>query len=490
VSLDAIHTDFSSPEQDAGDDGAGEVANDMNSGIDFRRLRMHGGAVHTSGPVLYWMHRAFRSRDNWALLHAAQQARYLGVPLAVAFCLAPTFLDATLRQYDFFLNGLEETARSLAEANIPLILRSGDPAEEMVRLCTELTPALVATDFDPLRVKRQWLRTVTGHVRCPVHEVDSRNIVPAWIASDRREFMAKTFRPRIHRHLQDFLTVVPPLQPHPHAWPTLPGSLDFPALRARLRVDRSVQPVSWPRSGEAAAWDTLDTFLRERLAGYGQRNDPNQSVCSNLSPFLHFGMISSHAIVLEIGRRGLHGEVVDSFIEELVVRRELADNFCLHTPDYDQISGFPEWAQRTLARHRHDPRPYVYDDAQFDRAQTHDPLWNAAQHQLVASGKMAGYMRMYWAKKILEWSEDPAEALRIAIWLNDRYALDGRETNGYSGIAWSIGGVHDRGWTERPIFGTIRSMSEAGCRRKFDVNRYIHTWTPGQPSLFPASRTL
>jgi deoxyribodipyrimidine photo-lyase len=462
----------------------------MNSLLNPRRIREHNGSPLQTGPVFYWMHREFRARDNWALLHARVQGMRLGAPVAVVFCMAPSFLGATIRQFDFLLGGLEETAQHLAAANIPLILRSGDPAAEMVRLCTEAAPSLVVTDFDPLRIKRQWLQTLLSQCRCPVHEVDSRNIVPAWIASDRREFMAKTFRPRIHRHLHEFLTPFPVLTPHPHRWPSTPTGLDFPTLRAQLRVDTSVRPVAWLQPGETAGWATLDTFLRERITHYGQRNDPNQSVCSNLSPSLHFGMISAQAIVLELQRRGLQGEAVDAFIEELVVRRELADNFCLHTPDYDQTTGFPEWAQQTLARHRSDPRPYLYSDEQFDRAQTHDPLWNAAQHQLTVSGTMAGYLRMYWAKKILEWSEGPTQALRIAIQLNDRYALDGRETNGYTGIAWSIGGVHDRGWTERPIFGTIRSMTESGCRRKFDVNRYIRTWTPGQPSLFPASLTL
>ena len=176
---------------------------------------------------------------------------------------------------------------------------------------------------------------------------------------------------------------------------------------------------------------------------------------------------------------------MDSFIEELVVRRELSDNFCLYTADYDQVSGFPDWARRTLEDHRKDRRTYTYSLEQFDRAQTHDPLWNAAQQQLTISGAMHGYMRMYWAKKILEWTPDASEALRIAIHLNDRYALDGRESNGYTGIAWSIGGVHDRGWTRRPIFGTIRYMNDSGARRKFDVQQYIRTWSGQQhPSLF------
>ena len=296
--------------------------------------------------------------------------------------------------------------------------------------------------------------------------------------------MARTIRPKIHRLLPEMLTPFPELPPHPHPWSTRPPSLDFASLHAGLRVDGSVGPVDWLQPGEAAAHDMLSTFLDHRLDSYDKRNDPNQEVCSDLSPYLHFGMISAQAVVLEIKRRGLYGEQIDSFVEELVVRRELSDNFCLYTADYDQVSGFPQWAQQTLDKHRNDPRTYLYSLEQFAGAATHEPLWNAAQQQLVSRGAMHGYMRMYWAKKILEWTPDAAEALRIAIFLNNRYALDGRESNGYTGIAWSLGGVHDRGWGERPIFGTIRYMNEAGARRKFDVPRYIRTWLGTQPSLF------
>lgn len=457
----------------------------MDTVVDPRRVRQYNQATLSSRPVLYWMHREFRARDNWGLLQARQEALRLKRPVAVVFCLAPAFLDATLRQYDFLLRGLEETARHLHEANIPLLIRCGDPAESMMRLCAKIRPALVVTDFDPLRIKRQWLDVLTSQHQVAVHEVDSRNIVPAWIASDHREFMAKTFRPRLHRQLADFCRPFPELPPHPIAWPTQINAPDFRTLRSTLRVDTSVQPVAGRLAGEAAAHAVLSEFLAQRLERYDRRNDPNADACSGLSPYLHFGMIASQSVVLAIRQQGLKGDNVDGFLEELIVRRELSDNFCLYTPQYDQVAGFPEWAQRTLALHQRDKRQYLYTENQFDRATTHDPLWNAAQHQLLATGTIHSYLRMYWAKKILEWSAEPAEALRIAIRLNDRYALDGRDTNGYTGIAWSIGGVHDRGWNERPIFGTIRYMNEAGARRKFDVNRYIRTWLPEQPSLFP-----
>ncbi|MGE4561247.1 MAG: deoxyribodipyrimidine photo-lyase [Desulfobulbus sp.] len=452
--------------------------------VDPRRIRRYNGSTVRQGPVLYWMHREFRARNNWALLHAREEALRLQAPLAVAFCMALGSPGATLRQFDFLLRGLEDTAPSLLQDGIPLVLRSGEPEQEIIRLCSELQPCLVVTDFDPLRRKRQGLQALLKHQPAPVHEVDARNIVPAWIASSHREFMARTIRPKIHRLLPEFLTPFPLPPPHPHRWREQPPSLGFADLHAALLVDTSVAPVRRLQPGESSARRVLDTFLGKRLAEYNHRNDPNKTVCSGLSPYLHFGMISAQAVVLELTSRGLQGDNVDSFVEELVVRRELSDNFCLYTTDYDQVAGFPDWAQRTLEQHRKDPRSFLYGREQFERAETHDPLWNAAQRQLVLSGTMHGYMRMYWAKKILEWTPDAAEALRIAILLNDRYALDGHDSNGYTGIAWSIGGVHDRGWRERPIFGTIRYMNESGARRKFDVQQYIRAWSERQPPLF------
>ena len=256
---------------------------------------------------------------------------------------------------------------------------------------------------------------------------------------------------------------------------------------ATLRVDARVGPVDWLKPGETEARATLDRFLGERLVAYGERNDPNTAVSSGLSPYLHFGMISAQRVLLRLREGGFRGEQAEAFAEELVVRRELADNFVLHTEAYDQVAGFPSWARQTLAQHARDPRPHLYDEEVLEAAATKDALWNAAQQQMVRTGKMHSYMRMYWAKKILEWSPDAATALRVAIRQNDRYSLDGRDSNGYTGIAWSIGGVHDRGWTERPVFGKIRYMNDRGAARKFDVKQYIRTWAPAQGELFPAA---
>ena len=455
--------------------------------MDPRRLHRYHQDHPAVGPVLYWMHRDVRAGDNWALIHARAEALRRQVPLAVVFALAPRFLDATLRAYDFLLRGLAETAATLRRDNIPLIVRVGDPAVEVRQLCTTFRPGLVVTDFDPLRVKRQWLRALIDWGGVAVHEVDARNLVPCWLASDRREFMARTLRPKLHRLLPDFLVPFPPQKPHPFSWPRSWPEPDFTTLRGELRIDTAVSPVTWITPGETAARAALERFLDQRLTRYHQRNDPNVPVCSDLSPYLHFGMIAAQRVALAVQARGAGSEQAEAFLEELVVRRELADNFCFHTEAYDRVEGFPAWSRQTLERHRSDPRPALYHEAEFEAARTHDPLWNAAQRQMVGTGKMHGYLRMYWAKKILEWTETPEQAMAIAVRLNDRYSLDGRDSNGYAGIAWAIGGVHDRGWAERPVFGSIRYMNDRGAARKFDVKRYIQTWTDGQMALFPAA---
>jgi deoxyribodipyrimidine photo-lyase len=427
------------------------------------------------GPILYWMHRDFRAMDNWGLIHARQQALSSGQPLAVVFCLSPAFAEATRVHFDFLLQGLQETARTLKQDGIPFFALQGNPGAEVARFARDHKAALVVTDFDPLRIKTVWIHDLLQACDQPVHEVDSRNIVPARIASSKREFMARTIRPKIKRLLPEFLDEFPVFASHPHPWPTACPPPDFLTLKAALRSGARPQTLS-VEPGERSARVILDKFLHDKLPRYMHRNDPNQDVCSGLSAHLHFGMISSQRVALETLVHGSPGEQADAFLEELIVRREIADNYCLHTPDYDSVSGFPAWAQETLHKHRRDPRPAVYSPEEFENAKTHEPLWNAAQTQMLRTGKMHGYLRMYWAKKILEWSPSAADALRTAMVLNDRYSLDGRDSNGYTGIAWSIGGVHDRGWTERPVFGKIRYMNLAGARRKFDVDRFVRSW--------------
>ncbi len=438
------------------------------------RLRPLREGLYSGGPVVYWLSRDQRAQDNWALFHAQQLALEHQAPLAVVFTLVPQFLGAARRQYDFLLRGLQETARLLEEHRIPFFLLQGEPGEVLPAFLTAHRVGALVADFDPLRLKRQWQAQVGERIAIPFWQVDAHNIVPCWLASPKLEFAAHTLRPKIQRLLPEFLTDLPPLQEHPIPWPGAAPAIDWGRLLAGVQADPQVAPVTWCRPGAAAAREQLQTFLDERLARYHlDRNDPTRHGLSDLSPYLHFGQIAAQRVAWEVRRAQAPDEAKQAFLEELIVRRELADNFCYYNPDYDQVAGFPAWAQQTLADHRQDRREYTYTLQEWEAARTHDDLWNAAQLEMVRRGKMHGYLRMYWAKKILEWSASPEEALATAIYLNDRYELDGRDPNGYVGVAWSIGGVHDRPWGERPVFGKIRYMNRAGCQRKFNVAAYI-----------------
>jgi len=261
---------------------------------------------------------------------------------------------------------------------------------------------------------------------------------------------------------------------------------DWATAHAHVKAKEFGPPLQF-EPGEAAAHRVLESFIAERLRGYAaKRGFPDSDHQSGLSPYLHFGQISAQRVVLSVQHSGAPQDDIDDFINEAVVWRELSDNFCSFVPGYASVAGFPDWARASLEQHAGDPREVVYSLEQFESADTHDALWNAAQNELVQTGKMHNYLRMYWAKKILEWSESPAEAMRIAVLLNDRYELDGRESNGYAGIAWAIGGVHDRPWQERPVYGKIRYMNYNGAKRKFDVDAYIRRVHPdgAEPSLF------
>lgn len=439
-----------------------------------KRIKILKAGALPTGPVVYWMSRDQRVRDNWALWFAQEQAAKQKVPLAVVFCLAPQFLGATFRQYAFMLKGLREVAQNLGEKHIPFFLLQGAPEVEIPVFIRKYGVGGLITDFDPLRLKRQWQEAVAQKIDIPFFQVDAHNIVPCWAASDKPEYGAYTLRPKIRRALPDFLEEFPRVQKQEAGWGEPVAPIDWAGILTGLSVDRAVPEVSGCQPGEKAARAALKDFLENRLAAYPQaRNDPNREGQSHLSPYLHFGQISAQRIALAVQDANALPEAKEAFLEELIVRRELADNFCYYNSAYDSFAGFPQWAQKTLDEHRHDPREYLYTLEQFDQARTHDDLWNAAQREMVHTGKMHGYLRMYWAKKILEWTPSPEEALKNAIYLNDRYELDGRDPNGYTGIAWSLGGVHDRAWGERKVCGKIRYMSYNGCKAKFNVAAYV-----------------
>jgi deoxyribodipyrimidine photo-lyase len=443
--------------------------------VDKTRIRALNDLPHQEGPVIYWMQRDQRVNDNWALLYAQERAMAMKQPLAVVFCLLPQFLDAMIRQYQFMIDGLQEVEKNLGRLAIPFYILQGEPTEMLPRFLEEFKAGSLITDFNPLNIPLSWKKKLSQTLSVPFFEVDAHNIIPCWIASNKQEFGARTLRPKISKIIKDYLVDYPSLLKHPFPLCSPETMLSWNDHSKSLQVDRSVKPVQGFFPGEKAAMDTLDQFLNNRAGEYGtDRNFPEKEGQSGLSPYLHFGQISAQRIGLEIMSRNMVTGSKNAFLEELIVRKELADNYCYYNPNYDRFEGFPAWAQKTLNEHRGDPREYCYSPDQFENAETHDDLWNAAQKEMVKTGKMHGFMRMYWAKKILEWTASPEESQAVAIWLNDKYELDGRDPNGYSGIAWSIGGVHDRPWGRRPVFGMIRYMNYNGCLRKFNVKAYLN----------------
>ncbi|KAI3792567.1 hypothetical protein L2E82_06450 [Cichorium intybus] len=435
------------------------------------------------GPVVYWMFRDQRLRDNWALIHAVDQANRLNVPVAVAFNLFDQFLGAKARQLGFMLRGLQQLHNEIEETlQIPFFLFQGEAVETIPSFLQECGASLLVTDFSPLRQVRGWKEEIIKRVSdsVSIHEVDAHNIVPLWITSNKLESAARTIRPKIDNLLPDYLIDFPPLKPQSRIWPGGNRSIDWETLIADVvRKGDEVPEIDWCKPGEVAALETLmgneNGFLTTRLKNYAtDRNNPSKQAISGLSPYIHFGQISAQRCAFEARKlHKAHPQAVDVFLRELIVFRELSDNFCYYQPLYDSLQGAWDWARNTLMEHALDKRQHLYTREQLENAQTADNLWNASQLEMVHYGKMHGFMRMYWAKKILEWTNSPQEALEIAIYLNDKYHIDGRDPNGYVGCMWSICGVHDHGWQERPVFGKIRIMTYAGCKRKFDVDGYI-----------------
>jgi deoxyribodipyrimidine photo-lyase len=438
------------------------------------RLRVLKEGISKDGPVVYWMSRDQRVPDNWALLYAQEAALDRKTPLLVVFSVAHEFLGATMRQYRFMLKGLGALQERLSALNIPFFLLFGSPDLQITHFIGTNHAALLITDFDPLRIKRTWKEAVCYEVNIPVYEVDAHNIVPCWKASLKQEYGAFTIRPKIRRLLREYLEPFPSVIKHPFSWKGVVRPIDWAAVGCSVTADRNVTEITGLMPGEETATSALMKFIQERLPSYDKdRNDPNKPGQSGLSPYLHFGQLSAQRIALEVDGLNIQSETKAAFVEELIVRRELSDNFCFYSDVYDRFEGFPLWARKSLNEHRDDPRPYLYSLSQFEGGETHDDLWNACQLEMVMRGKMHGYLRMYWAKKILEWTASPEEAIEIAIYLNDKYELDGRDPNGYTGIAWAIGGVHDRPWATRKVFGSVRYMSYNGCKTKFDVKKYI-----------------
>lgn len=444
--------------------------------VDVRRVRGLNDRAAAGGPVIYWMSRDQRATDNWALLYAQEKALERGVPLYVVFNLFRIAGRANTRQYRFMFRGLKEVEESFAQHNIPFQVLFGAPEKVIPGFVSKHKVGEVVVDFSPLRYARDRRTAVAKQLSCALTEVDAHNIIPVWQASDKEEFAAYTFRPKVRRLLREYLTEFPKLKKHPHNGSVSVAVTDWDSYLKKLSLEE-INDTAFV-SGEKAALKHLKSFITSRLDTYHEdRNDPTKNAVSGLSPYLHFGQISPQRVAYEVQNAFENNkDAREAFLEELVVRRELADNYCFYNKNYDKVEGAHAWAQKTILEHKDDVREYIYTKEQLENAETHDDLWNAMQLQMVNEGKMHGWCRMYWAKKILEWTPDVQTAVDIGLYLNDKYELDGMDPNGVVGVVWSMCGVHDRAWNERPIFGKIRYMNYAGAKRKFDIKAYIERY--------------
>jgi deoxyribodipyrimidine photo-lyase len=443
---------------------------------DPRLTTRRSGAPDPDGRcVVYWMQRAQRASDNPALNTAIEAGNRLGKPVVVFFQLLPHSHHANLRHYQFLVQGLGELGSELKKRRVGWVMRRY-PQHGLLRFCAEVRPCLVIGDENPLKQAELSKAKIAAKIHLPFWTVDADVIVPTRLLG-KEHYAARTIRPKIHQRLDEFLKPVK----NPAAkilWQSSSGAASLAPdadLLDGFPIDRSIAPSRHFRGGSAQARHCLQRFLRSRLKGYATlRNKPDLDGTSQLSPYLHFGQIGVHAPALAVQQADAPAEDRKAYLEELIVRRELAINFVRYNANYDNFDGCEPWADVTQRKHARDPRRYLYSERQFENAETHDPLWNAAQKQMVLTGWMHGYLRMYWAKKILEWTESPQAAFEIAVRLNDRYELDGRDPNGYAGIAWAIVGKHDRAWgPERPVYGKIRYMSYESTSRKFNSKAYI-----------------
>lgn len=459
--------------------------------------------------VLYWMQAAQRLYYNPALEAAAQTAAFRGLPLLVVFCVDQEVPEANLRHYTFMLQGLEELAFELDSKGITMHICQGSALEVLpyyLRDCLALF-----CDRGYLNWQKELRLQLKGwchSLEKSYYEIDTEAVVPVHLTSPKEEYSAATLRSKLlkllplyleREDMEPFISELPRFQNPPLLHPGRPcfipkkGNPHFliQDLLPGLQIDRSVPPSQFYYGGRKEALRLLNEFIKHRFENYAEkRSDPGVNLQAELSPYLHFGQISPVEAVLAVQestniplaaissliqtKEGLDKWEANlaEFAEELIVRRELGFNFCYYTQDYDQFSALPEWAERTLESHSSDPRPTLYSIDELEAGKSHDLYWNAAQQELLITGKMHSYMRMYWGKKVLEWSPDPQSAFYHLIYLNNKYSLDGRDPCSFAGIAWCFG-KHDRPWQEREIFGTVRYMNSAGLERKFDMQAYL-----------------
>ena len=429
--------------------------------------------------VLYLMQQSQRAGFNPALELAVEEGNRLGCPVVACFGLldgANGFPEANARHYAFMLQGLADAKAELDARGIAFVVRKASPAALARELAGEA--ALLILDRGCLSIQKQWYAEIGEAGGTRVLQVEGDVVVPVETASGKHEFAARTLRPKVQRLMDDFIAPLEPRQvKHRADGLRLKGEVEIgdPATAlAGLTLDRSVAPVRRFKGGRVEALRRLDAYLGGPFARYGtERGRPEAGAASHMSPYLHFGQISPVEIALAVRAAKAGGpEDKSSYLEELIVRRELAMNHVHYAAGYDTYEGaLPDWARKVLAEHAGDPRPYDYSEEDLAQGRTHDRYWNAAQAEMRVTGYMHNHLRMYWGKKILEWSPTPEEGFARTLRINNRYFLDGRDANSFTNVAW-VYGLHDRPWARRKVFGTIRYQSENSLR-KIDANAYL-----------------
>jgi deoxyribodipyrimidine photo-lyase len=425
--------------------------------------------------VLYWMQSSQRAAQNHALEYAVQQANDLGQPLLGIFGLTGDYPEANLRHYTFMLEGLKDAQEALKKRGIKMVVREGSPDE--VALEAGKHASMIVTDRGYMRPQKRWRERVARESGCRLTQVESDVVVPVELASGKQEHAARTLRPKIGEYLEEFLVELRPTRPEKQSLSLRADGLDLsdiPKVLDGLDLDRSVGALSHLyKGGTSEAKKMFGRFLKNSFDDYvAHRNQPQTDDVSHMSKYLHFGHISPIWLALQAREASTKEDNVESFVEELVVRRELSMNFVFYNKNYDSYSNLPDWARKTLAEHKGDEREYIYTRKQLEDAETHDEYWNAAMKEMIHTGYMHNYMRMYWGKKILEWSNTPEHAYRTTLYLNNKYFLDGRDPNSFANVAW-VFGQHDRGWTERGVYGKVRYMSAGGLERKTKPDEYV-----------------
>lgn len=439
----------------------------------IRALNDH--PIQNGAYVLYWMQQSQRSEYNHALEYAIEIANHQRLPVLVIFALMENYPDANLRHYTFMMEGLLDTSNKLRQREIPLIIELGRP-EEVVLGKGENAAAIIC-DKGYLKHQKIWRQLISKKATCRVIQVESDVIIPVETVSPKAEYAAYTIRPKIKKHLPDYLLEMKHLNVQ-HPINRKMNGIDiknYKTVLNNLKIDKKVPSVSqWFSGGTSEAESIFDDFLQNRLARYDQNsNQPQTDDISHMGPYLHFGQISPLYLALKVQRaKWIPEHIREKYLEQLIVRRELSINFVHHTPEYDSFNCIPNWAKATLKEHQKDKRTDIYTPNDLENAATHDPYWNASMKEMKVTGYMHNYMRMYWAKKILEWSSSPEEAYQTTLNLNNKYFLDGRDPNSYVGVAWTYG-LHDRPWKERDIFGKVRYMAASGLERKCDIAAYV-----------------